>query len=167
MLRLIESVLPAPAHRAGLRIAHAVRLRWWRLTKPQLVGCRVIALDADHRVLLIRHSYGHDRWMLPGGGMKPGEDPVAAGSRELSEEAGCALHGARVVARFDTVHLGAPNRVHVIAGRAVGEVRADGREITHAAFFALDALPDHAVQGLAERLAEWLGGPDFAEITEG
>lgn len=154
---LIAAILPAPVHRAGYRLAHALRVRWWRLTRPQLTGCRVIALDADARVLLIRHSYSDDRWMLPGGGMKRGEDPVAAGARELAEEAGCALHDARVATVLETTAFGIPNRVYVVVGQARGEVRADGREITHAEFFAIDALPDHRVDGLGERLAEWLG----------
>lgn len=153
---LIAAVLPAPLHRAGFRLAHALRVRWWRLARPQLTGCRVVAIDADSRVLLVRHSYGHDRWMLPGGGMKRGEDPVAAGARELAEEAGCALHQARVVDVLDATAFGMPNQVHVVVGNAHGAVRADGREITHAEFFAIDALPDHRVDGLAERLAKWV-----------
>ena len=63
MFRLI----PAPLHRAALVVAHQVRLRWWRIRKPLLLGCRVMAFDDQGRVLLIRHSYGSGRWMLPGG----------------------------------------------------------------------------------------------------
>lgn len=156
MLRLIEIVLPAPAHRAGLRLAHAVRKRWWRVRRPQLIGCRVIALDPRARVLLIRHSYGNDQWMLPGGGMKPGEDPLVAAMRELGEEAGCGLRAARVIAVLDATTFGAPNRVHIITGEAEGEIRPDGREIIEAAFFALDALPDAMHASLREQLPEWV-----------
>jgi 8-oxo-dGTP pyrophosphatase MutT (NUDIX family) len=152
MLRLI----PPPAHRAGLRLAHAVRKRWWQVRRPHLNGCRVVAIDAGARVLLIRHSYGSGKWMLPGGGLKPGEDAIAAALRELREEAGCGLVDARIVAVTEDFAHGAPNRVHVIAGLVHGEVRADGREIIEAAFFALDALPEAMAAGLGERLADWV-----------
>lgn len=50
---------------------------------------RVIALDPDHRVLLVRYD-GPDGscWATPGGGLEPGEDHRAAAIRELAEELG-------------------------------------------------------------------------------
>lgn len=137
MLRLI----PAPAHRALYRLAHALRVRWWRLRKPRLDGCRVLALDGEGRVLLIRHSYGSDRWMPPGGGISRTESVLAAAVRELREETGCGLEGAVEVALLEEEVSGASNCVHVVAGRALGEPRADRREVMEAAFFELDVLP--------------------------
>ena len=90
-------LIPAPAHRAALRLAHALRRRWWRLRGARLAGCRVLALDAAGRVLLVRHSYGSDLWMPPGGGLARGEDAVAAAVRELREETGCRLVGAHLL----------------------------------------------------------------------
>lgn len=56
---------------------------------PGAVG--VIALDADHRVLLLRqyrHAVGRQLWEPPAGLLdEPGEDPLAAARRELVEEA--------------------------------------------------------------------------------
>ena len=45
-------------------------------------------LDAEGRVLLVRHSYGKERWSLPGGEVDPGESPAEAAVREAREEAG-------------------------------------------------------------------------------
>ncbi len=39
----------------------------------------------EGRLLLVRER-GAKHWSLPGGGMKKGEDPVSAATRELSEE---------------------------------------------------------------------------------
>ncbi len=88
-------LIPAPLHRLALKLAHAVRRRWWRLFQVQLEGCRVLAIDGAGRVLLICHSYGSGQWLLPGGGIARGEAPLAAAQRELAEETGLSLATAR------------------------------------------------------------------------
>ncbi|HZU64672.1 MAG TPA: NUDIX domain-containing protein [Novosphingobium sp.] len=155
MLQLIATLLPAPVHRAGLRLAHRARVLWWRWRRPRLYGCRVIALNAAGEVLLVRHSYGPQGWMPPGGGVKRGEDPVLAACRELEEEIGCALAGARVIEEtLDDLH-GAGNHVFMVGGRCTGQPRPDGREIVAAAFFPPAALPADLAGALAGRLPGW------------
>jgi ADP-ribose pyrophosphatase YjhB (NUDIX family) len=45
----------------------------------------------DQRLLLVRQGRpGHPRWMLPGGGVDPGESMTVALARELGEELACA-----------------------------------------------------------------------------
>lgn len=118
-------------------------------------GVRVLVQDAHGRVLLIRHSYGSDKWMPPGGGMHRGEDPLVAAAREVLEETGCRLGDARVLQiRGEDLH-GSSNAVRVVLGRTGDSPRADGREIVEAEFFTLDALPAHMSPGLAQRIREW------------
>ncbi len=152
MLRLI----PAPAHRGALRVAHRLRLVWWRVRKPRLDGCRVLAFDSQDRVLLVRHAYGSRRWMLPGGGLGRGEAPIAAAERELAEEAGCALTAARLIDLVEEPLSGATNRVFVVSGRIAGTPRADGREIAELACFAVTDLPADLSPALVLRIAEWI-----------
>lgn len=152
MLRLI----PPPLHRALLIQAHRVRLVWWRIRKPLLRGCRVLALDDSDRVLLVRHSYGSGRWLLPGGGVARGETALMAAIRELGEETACALEDPREIAVIEEPLAGTVNRVHVITGRVRGIARGDGREIVAAEFFALDALPAELAQQLERHLADWV-----------
>jgi len=52
---------------------------------------RVILLDPDDRVLLMRYDDGPPNgvhWSTPGGGLNPGEDYAAGAARELAEETG-------------------------------------------------------------------------------
>ena len=152
MLRLI----PAPLHRAGLRLAHGLRRRWWRLAQVRLQGSRVLAFDQRGHLLLVRHSYGSGSWMLPGGGIARAEDPLAAALRELAEETGLGLAGARCFAVADEPLYGTVNRVHLFTGTAQGTLAIDGREIFEAAFFARDALPEALSPTLARELPGWL-----------
>lgn len=152
MLQLI----PAPLHRLGLRLAHALRQRWWRIAKVRLNGCRVLAFDAAGRVLLIRHSYGSSNWMLPGGGIDRGEAPLRAAIRELAEETGCELADARCFAVLEEPLHGTVNTVHLVCGSAQGKLQCDGREVIETRFFGIDALPDQLSPLLAARLDEWL-----------
>ena len=136
------ALLPAPLHRAGLRLAHRLRRIWWRWRRPEVLGCGVMLFDASGHVLLVRHSYGREHWALPGGAIGRRENPVDAARRELLEEVGCGAH--------DLVHFGsvtrdlhgASNRVEMFIGTVKGDPAADGREIVEARFFALDALPE-------------------------
>ena len=147
--------IPAPLFRVGLRVAHVLRTLWWRVARPQIIGCRVMALDDSGHVLMVRHSYGSGRWSMPGGGVGAREEPLAAALRELREETGCVLVEAReLVVLFEDLS-GAGNRVHLVAGRVSGEVRADGREVIEARFFPVDALPANTARGLPERIPQW------------
>ena len=65
--------------------AATVTSSWLRL------AARVILLDPDDRVLLMRYDDGpldKTHWATPGGGLKEAEDYPAAAQRELAEETG-------------------------------------------------------------------------------
>ena len=52
-------------------------------------GVRVIVLDEDDRMLLVRqHHEGRDIWMVPGGAIEEGEHGYQAAVREIREETG-------------------------------------------------------------------------------
>jgi 8-oxo-dGTP pyrophosphatase MutT (NUDIX family) len=135
-------LIPPQLHRFALRTAHALRKRWWRWTGARLVGCSVVAMDARGHVMLVRHSYGSDKWTFPSGAVRRGEDPLTAALREFTEEVGCTLVEHRAVASLEQSLHGARNLVHVFTGRISGDPRVDGRELVELAFYPRDALPD-------------------------
>ena len=151
--------LPAPLHRLALKLAHALRLAWWSVRRPELHGCNVIASDRQGRVLLVRHSYqSPGKWMLPGGGMARGERAEVAAERELLEEAGCRLAEARCFAVEVVGLAGASNHIHLVAGVTADEPRPDLREILAAEFFRVDALPDTITNTARARIERWAAG---------
>lgn len=163
MLRLI----PGPAHRVALRLAHRVRLQWWRVRRPRLAGCRVLAFDAEERLLLVRHSYGSGRWMPPGGGLGRGEDALAAAARELFEEVACRLDRPLLLALSSEQIGPVTNEVHIVAGLTADNPVPDGREVIEAHFFALDRLPDNLAPQFLERLPEWITATRAARRPDG
>jgi 8-oxo-dGTP pyrophosphatase MutT (NUDIX family) len=149
-------LIPAPLHRTALRLAHALRKRWWRIRKPRLNGCRVLALDGDGRVLLVRHAYGSGKWMAPGGGLSRREAPLAGALRELREETACTLEDAFEVTLSEEPLQGATNAVHIIAGWTRDVPCVDGREVIEARFYPPGALPGDMPPLLRARLPEWV-----------
>lgn len=67
-------------------------------------GVRVILLDEEQRVLMVRqHHDGKDIWMVPGGGVEEGENSRDAGAREVLEETGLQVKMGRLVWHVEEV----------------------------------------------------------------
>ncbi|WP_127089046.1 NUDIX domain-containing protein [Aquabacter cavernae] len=130
-----------------------------RITHGITLGVRVIAIDAENRVLLVRHGYTPG-WHFPGGGVDVGETTEAAARRELKEETNVEATGPlRLTGLYFNSRFG--NRDHVACYRAstftCGPVPAPGFEIAEIGFFPLSALPQGLSAGSARRLAELAG----------
>jgi len=158
-------LLPAPIHIAALRIAHAVRQRWWRLVPSSARGVRVLVLNARGEVLLIRHSYGSGRWMHPGGGLGRREDPVAGAVREAREETGCRLDPALVLSHDRDRAYG--HETWLVAGWTADAPQPDNREILDARFFAPGDPPEDVAATLAARLPALVREAEAARLRQG
>lgn len=86
--------------------------------------------DAEGRVLLVRKR-GTEAFMQPGGKREPGEDDRSALVRELREELGCAVHGAKA-AYLGTFTAPAAHEPGQSVEAAVYAVETDDKIAAHA-----------------------------------
>jgi ADP-ribose pyrophosphatase YjhB (NUDIX family) len=157
------------SHIAGGRMGllaglHRIRQLVWRVTRMNTTGVKVMARDADGRLLLIRHSYGErDQFLLPGGGVRPFEAPERAARRELAEEVGCGLTELRLFASYVTEREFKRDTVHLYLAATADRPRLVSKEVAEAGFFAPDALPAGVSPATLRRIAEVAGRAPVAE----
>jgi len=136
---------------------------WSRISRGKTLGVRVLAVDGEGRVLLVRHTY-LPGWWLPGGGVDRGETLEAAAVRELREEAGLIARGRPTLVSAHSNERFFPGD-HVFLYRVdaweAGE-RKPSQEIAEVGFFALDALPDETTAATRRRLVEIRGDAPVA-----
>ena len=142
--------------RSAIRFAYrcAALLRWlyWFVFRPRTRGVKCL-IECEGTWLLIKNSYGGDRWTLPGGACRRSETPEQAARREVAEEVGITLDEVRSLGSFftdreykrDTVycfHAHVPSTDH----------RIDGTEVEASAWFEPDSLPDNRSRTIASLL---------------
>jgi 8-oxo-dGTP pyrophosphatase MutT (NUDIX family) len=162
MVRRLGGLLGAWGYRVallGLRV-------WWAVRRPESDGVRCVLRDGDAFVL-VRHTYGDRRWMLPGGRLRRGERPPETAAREIEQELGLACTGWRQLGymprrrsyrresrdeafrRHGTYYVEATVRTRELAPRAA--------ELEAAGWFTAQTLPAECSEALDIALANaWL-----------
>jgi 8-oxo-dGTP pyrophosphatase MutT (NUDIX family) len=137
-VKAIRNTLLRATYRVGYRALHA----YWRVANPRNIGVKCV-LTRGGDVLLVRHTYGpRERWELPGGGVKRGEEPLAAARRETREELGLDLTEWRPLGDLFEQIDGKHDHLWCFAiDIGDGEIRRDEAEIADARWFSRDALP--------------------------
>lgn len=117
-------------------------------------------MDAERRVLLVRHGY-RPGWHFPGGGVEKNETVEAALRRELLEETGVVLKEAPLLVGL-YAHFDVFPGDHIVLFCAQDWERAHvpgaNREIAEQVFYATDDLPYETSAGTRRRIAEVFSG---------
>jgi 8-oxo-dGTP pyrophosphatase MutT (NUDIX family) len=135
--------------------------RWFRLTRSLTLGARVVAINADGAICLIRHTYTPG-WHLPGGGVEKGETALAAAIKEAREEAGLVIapQDLALFSIHDNSRVFPGDHVLIYHTRHWQPVAVDNAlEIAGCDFFKPDALPEGTTPGTRRRIAEAFGAP--------
>lgn len=151
-----ETPPPRWWHRWTIRLLHT----WFLFRRGMTLGVRIIALDDQGRVFLVRHGY-LPGWHLPGGGIEPRQTARDAVAMELREEGNLELRAEPQLLGVFRNRVGI-GRDHVMLFLAPDVCqtapRKPDREIAECGFFALDALPEGTTRGTQDRLREWREG---------
>lgn len=135
--------IPPQAYRLAHRLLQLTR----RVRKPRTLGVKVVVV-ADSQVILVRHCYGDQRWMLPGGGLRRTETVHECLRRELREETSVAVDAdvarqAELLAVFESTIEDKNDLVIVPVLHLASTVPIEARnEIAEVRWAPLDALPD-------------------------
>lgn len=137
---------------------------YWRFSRGLTLGVRGMAIDAEGRIFLIKHSYVPG-WHLPGGGVEPGETALEALGREMMEEGNIEISAPQFFALY--FNPKDSNRDHVALYVVRDFVQTSqpqpNAEIIAHGFFARDALPPDTTPATRVRIAEVLDGVEKRE----
>ena len=155
---LLGAGLTPPRKQTALQMRGLTKVLrpFWRMRRGLTLGAQGVVIDADQRILLVRHGY-RPGWFFPGGGVEWNETIETALARELEEEVGvrltrpAQLHG--IFANFGSF----PGDHIALFVVRDWERRVDYRkfgEIAEAGMFAPQDVPHETDAGTRTRLAE-------------
>lgn len=153
---------------AGMGIApHIARLR--AAVGPELLllpAVSVLPVDANGRLLLVRHADLHNGWGTVGGAVDQGESPAAAAVREAREEISVDIELVRLLdvlggPDYEVTYANGDRAAYVTAAyeaRITGGTPEPGDgEISELAWFSADELPAAALSRFTRALLRAVG----------
>jgi len=111
-------------------------------TGPFAIGVGGIVIH-EEKVLLVKVTYGHQGWILPGGYVRPTETIGDAVRREVLEETGLIVEPLELVSVRSRITEGRNDLYATFLVKVVGgELKPDGRETVDARYFTLAEMED-------------------------
>lgn len=134
-----------------------------RLLRIKTLGVRIMIMNENRQVLLIRHTYAPG-WHFPGGGVDHRETMVAAAQREAYEEAGivCQQEPKLLGIFYHTVR-GADDHVALFLVESFTQKEVHSPEIAECVWFAIDNLPEDTTVSTRQRLVEYLSASKLSD----
>lgn len=133
--------LPVPLCRVAYRSAYTALRGYWFLRRPDVQGVKCVLTDGD-RLLLVRHTYGHREWDLPGGAVRRDEPPLQTASREMHEELGVQVDDWRKVGELRAVIDHRRDTMHCFTADIAGmAITMDRCELQAVSWFHREQLP--------------------------
>ena len=105
------------------------------------LGVAAVVFDPQGQVLLVRQSYGHRGWDLPGGGREPRESLEDALRRELREEIGIEIASSELRGVYYEPGVDQHHFAFRCEVRSGSIPQAKPPEILEVGYFPLSGLP--------------------------
>jgi 8-oxo-dGTP pyrophosphatase MutT (NUDIX family) len=136
------------------RIVSVVRRGYWFIFRPITVGVKVIPINSNSQVLLIKNRYDK-YWYLPGGGVKKGEALLDCAKREMREEAGIEIGELKILGVYSNFCEYKSDHIILLHADVADQRLIKGLEIDQLEFFDLRALPTDISPATKRRLEEY------------
>jgi len=109
-------------------------------TGPFTIGVGGIVVQ-ENKVLLVKLTYGHKGWILPGGYVKSTETITKAVTREVHEETGLEVEPTQIVSVRSRVNQGKCDIYVAFFVKVLGgQLEADHKEISDLRYFTVDEM---------------------------
>ena len=115
-------------------------------------GVRVIVLDDENRILMVRQDHPERSvWMVPGGGIEDGESSVQAAVREVLEETGLEVETKGLIWHVEEVSERGQRFVNFFKARVTGgelgladdpELPANGQVLSEVRFMSREEVAE-------------------------
>ena len=130
------------------------------------LGAAAVILDDRGIVLMVKHTYGHCAWELPGGDAEPNESLEETVIREVQEESGLRV----VVERLTGLYYDISSDYHQAVFLCHPEdtsapLKPDGKEVTECKYWSLGSLPNPHSDYTVLRIHDALGHKAALGVT--
>ncbi len=119
-----------------IQILNRPQIIYWFVFRPKTRGVKCV-VECDKKILLVKLSYAHKGWTIPGGGVGRKETFEDAARRELKEETGIVVGNLKKIDEYLSTKYYKRDIVQVFYSKIEGfpEVKIDNLEVSDYLWF--------------------------------